>query len=300
MLYENGVLITKTVWVYPPRDEPSSGDSLQNPEYLKFIQDIQAKGFEIGLHNVGSGDYTRDEILEGLEEYREKLGGYPDIHINHSYNKDSIYGGHKRFNFPFNKIVKMLYPQYAKNFEGEIRKSQYFWGDEHKKIIKFSRNHEFGGINTLKYDPRTPYIDPKRSEFCNLWFSSTFAPNQWVFNELINETTIDQLERENGTCIVFTHLGYFMRDGQIDPGFKSTIEYLGRKKGNYKPVSDVLNDIIEKRVTEGKPRAPKLRSLVKARMELQHLMTRVKFRWMTKLDDYAFKDLKKEMFDEKD
>ncbi len=126
MLYENGVLITKTVWVYPPRDEPSSGDSLQNPEYLKFIQDIQAKGFEIGLHNVGSGDYTRDEILEGLEEYREKLGGYPDIHINHSYNKDSIYGGHKRFNFPFNKIVKMLYPQYAKNFEGEIRKSLSF------------------------------------------------------------------------------------------------------------------------------------------------------------------------------
>ena len=62
-LYSKGILITKTVWVYPPRDKPSSGDSLQRPEYLEFIRDLHRKGFEIALHNVGSGDYTREEIL---------------------------------------------------------------------------------------------------------------------------------------------------------------------------------------------------------------------------------------------
>ena len=61
-LYEKKIFITKTVWVYPPRDKHSKGDSLQRPEYLKYIKELSDKGFEIALHNVGSGDYTRDEI----------------------------------------------------------------------------------------------------------------------------------------------------------------------------------------------------------------------------------------------
>ena len=86
ILYQNGLRTTKTVWVYPPRDNPTSkGDSLQNPDYLKFVQDLQQKGFEIGLHNVGSGDYKRPEIIEGLEVFKESLGAYPHLHINHSY-----------------------------------------------------------------------------------------------------------------------------------------------------------------------------------------------------------------------
>ena len=101
-LTEKGIFITKTVWVYPPRDKYSKGDSLQRTEYTEYIKELHSRGFEIALHNVGSGDYTRNEILKGIEEFKEKLGFYPKIHINHSYNKDSIYGGSKRFNWPFN------------------------------------------------------------------------------------------------------------------------------------------------------------------------------------------------------
>ena len=61
-LYEKKIFITKTVWVHPPRDKHSKGDSLQRPEYLEYIKELSAKGFEIALHNVGSGDYT--EILK--------------------------------------------------------------------------------------------------------------------------------------------------------------------------------------------------------------------------------------------
>jgi len=299
-LYEKGVFITKTIWVYPPRDRPSSGDCLQRPEYVEFIKDLHSKGFEIALHNVGSGDYTREEILEGLEEFKDKLGFYPKIHINHSYNKDSIYGGTKRFNWPFNKIVNGMYPQYAGEFQGEIEGSAYFWGDVHKKMITYNRNHEFRNLNTLAVDPKTPYIDPKRSRFSNYWFSSSFAPNQLVFNHLVSRKNVDKLVSQGGTAIVFTHFGYFYKDGQLDQGFVEAIEYLASQKdGNYMPVSQLLDLRAEERRLKRKDPYPTISWFYKFRLELIHLLTRVYYRKFNKIDDYAFKDLDKDMFVEK-
>ncbi|MDC0568425.1 hypothetical protein OAP01_10350 [Akkermansiaceae bacterium] len=296
-LYKKGILITKTVWVYPPRDDHSFGDSLQRKEYLEFIKDIKEKGFEIALHNVGSGSYDRSEILNGLEEFKMLLGDYPNIHINHSYNPDSIYGGSKRFNWPFNKLVNRLYPQYAGVFEGEIKNSKYFWGDKHKDIIEYSRNHEIGTLNTTKFDPLMPYIDPKRNKYCNYWFSATFAPNQLVFNHLVNKKSINKLERENGTCILFTHLGYFMKDGKIDEGFKERIDLLSKKtNGSYIPLSLVLDNIKEKRVQNGEKPYPKMSLPRKFLMEILHLLTRIYFRKIVKIDDYSFKNLDAKMF----
>lgn len=296
-LFERGILITKTVWVYPPRDEPSSGDSLQRKEYLDFIKDIKSKGFEIGLHNVGSGDYKRDEILKGLEEFKTKLGEYPKIHINHSYNPDSIYGGYKRFNQPFKFLVKKMYPQYAGVFQGEEKKSDFFWGDKHKEIIQYNRNHEFEGLNTRKYDKYMPYVDPKRSQYSNYWFSATFAPNQLVFNHLVNKETIQKLEKQGGVCIIFTHLGYYMKNGKIDEGFVERINWLAKNKnGVYIPVSKVLDKIVEERKERGEKLYPEIPLVTKFFMELRHLLTRIKYRKFVKIDDYAFKNLNKEMF----
>lgn len=89
-LYECGLKTTKTVWVYPSRNQ-FTGDSLMNKEYLEFVKELIDKGFEIGLHNVGSGDFYREEILEGITIFKEKLGHTPRMHINHANNKDNIY-----------------------------------------------------------------------------------------------------------------------------------------------------------------------------------------------------------------
>jgi hypothetical protein len=296
-LYDNKIYITKTIWVYPPRDEQSHGDSLQNAGYLEFIKDIKRKGFEIGIHNVGSGDYTRDEILAGIKEYKDKLGDYPAIHINHSYNKDSIYGGYKRFNAPNDYLVKKLYPQYSGVFQGENRGSDYFWGDKHKELIRFSRNHEFEGINTRKYDPYMPYVDSKRQEFANYWYSATFAPNPLVYNRVVTAKNIDRLEKECGMCILFTHLGYFMRDGKIDNGFKESIKYLSsNRNGIYLPITKILNEIANSRIMRGNEPYPVIPLHYKFRMEILHLLTRLKYRKIHKIDDYAFKGLNKDMF----
>ena len=87
LLYKNGLKTTKTVWVYPVRDPKySKGDSLSDLFYRDFILDIKNKGFEIALHNVGSGDYIRSEIIKGLDDFKKIIGNFPKLHINHSYN----------------------------------------------------------------------------------------------------------------------------------------------------------------------------------------------------------------------
>src|SRR5664280_877850 len=73
---------TKSVWVFDPRGR-CTGQSLSDPVYLAWVKDIQSKGFEIGLHNVGDGDYLRKEIIDGIELFHQLLGVYPKIHTNH-------------------------------------------------------------------------------------------------------------------------------------------------------------------------------------------------------------------------
>ena len=288
LLYTNNLRTTKTVWVNKVRDgDRSKGDSLEDSNYKKFILDIQNKGFEIALHNVGSGDYKRNEIISGLNKYKEILGDFPKLHVNHSYNPDNIYCGSKRFSFPFNLIVKTMYSNYN-NFFGEIRGSDYFWGDYHKKHIKYSRNYEIDNINTLQVNPYMPYKDKKYDEFCNFWYSSTFASNQWMFNKMVNKRTINKLEKEGGVCILYTHLGYFYKNGEIDKEFKKTIEYLGQKESAlFLTVGETMKLLqknkLEKKINDYIP------FWSKKRLEFLSLKTRIKYRYFVKKDDYHFK-----------
>jgi hypothetical protein len=294
LLKKNNIYTTKTVWVYPVRDSQySKGDSLNRPEYADFISKLKRSGYEIGLHNIGSGEFVREEIRDGLEVYKNTLLEYPKMHINHSYNPDNIYSGIKRFSFPFNFIVGKLYSQYS-NFSGEIPSSKHFWGDIHKKIIKYSRNYEIDDINTTRHSTFMPYKDSQYDEYANYWFSSTFCPNQWMFNHVVNRKSIDKLESEGGICILYTHLGYYMVDGEIDKGFKEAIEYLGSKQtGWYAPASNILDFLIthknENNIGEYIP------IFSKKILEFKSLWTRVKYRYFLKIDDYHFK--KSESYD---
>ena len=284
-LFEHGILITKTIWVYPPRDRESKGHSLQHHGYRAFVLDIKSKGYEIALHNVGSGLYFRKEILKGLEEYKYIFGDHPKIHVNHSYNTDSIYGGYKRFSFPFSFLIKFLHPVYDQQYEGEIPGSPHFWGDMHKKLIKYSRNYETDQLNTIKFNPYMPYIDKSKKLYSNYWFSATFAPNQWMFNRIVTPEAVDKLEQEGGVCILYTHLGYYMKNGKIDQGFIEKIKYISqRNNGWFVPVSTVLDFLVE-----NKTRNIVIPRIVKLKLELLYLFVRFKYRRIIKIDDHTFK-----------
>ena len=241
LLKECGMRTTKTVWVYPSRDR-FTGGCLQDPDYLSFVKQLQTDGFEIGMHGVGGGAFSREEIIEGLELFKEYLGDYPSMHINHSFNPDNLYWGYKRFAFPVRQIVNMLSRRDV--FYGDEVDSPHYWGDHAKKHIKYSRNHVVNGINTLAFDPRMPYRVRSKSAASNGWFSSSDGHTLEEFVHLLSGGNVDYLERSGGCCILYTHFACdFVKDGAVDPAFESAIRNLASRNGWFVPASEVLDHL---------------------------------------------------------
>ena len=246
-LYSKGILTTKTVWVYPSRDHFDGGCLLDN-DYLNFILDLKDKGYEIGLHNVGSGRFSREEILKGINLFYEKLGFYPNVQINHASNPDNIYWGNERYQFFLRNIFKLLYRDKRKYYGSDID-SSHFWGDICKEKVHYIRNHTFNNINTLKIDPLMPYVDRAKEKFSNYWFSSADGHTVKEFNSLLREDNIDKLENEGGACIVYTHFAsnFVDNQGQLDQEFVKNIEYLSTKDGWFVPASTILDYLLNQK-----------------------------------------------------
>ena len=240
-LYEKGIITTKTVWVYPSRDK-FTGGFLQDEDYLKFILNLKDNGYEIALHNVGSGSFSRKEIIEGIEIFNKLIGYYPKMQINHASNPDNIYWGIERYNSIVKLIVKILFGD-KRSYYGNKENSDYFWGDFCKDKIKYIRNLIFNDINTYKLDKKMPYLVKNKSIYSNYWFSSSDAHTVEEFNHLVNPKNIDQLVRENGICIVYTHFasGFVDKNGLLDPVFKKNVDYLSNRTGWFVPASTLLD-----------------------------------------------------------
>jgi hypothetical protein len=249
LLKECNILITKTVWLFPPKDR-FRGVSLQDKDYLEFIRKLMNQGFEIAMHNVGSGVYTRDEIIQGIEEFKDLLGFYPYIHINHASNPDNLYWGYKRFVPPLSWIFRLF--KSRRKYVGEDPNSECFWGDLAKARIRYIRNRAFGRINTHKCDPCMPYRVRSKDKYSNYWFSCSDGHTVHEFNDHVNEESIDSLEKEGGFCIVYTHFGYGFVDenGHLDRQFESSIQRLAGRNGWFVPVGQLLDFLLSTQGTD--------------------------------------------------
>jgi len=249
LLKECRIFTTKSVWVNPVRDR-FRGLCLQDKNYLNYIKKLDKEGFEIALHNVGSGEYVRDEIKNGIEEFKKCLGYYPTIHANHSNNPDNIFWGHKRHVLPLSWVNYLLD---KRKFCGEDPNSKFFWGDLSKRHIKYIRNLVFNGINTYTHDPKMPYRIRSKEKYSNYWFSSSDGHEVKGFNNLIKEENIINLEKVGGFCIAYTHFcgGFVDEKGCLNTEFEENIRRLSRNKnGWFVPVGSLLDFLLSIRETE--------------------------------------------------
>lgn len=246
LLYKLGFKTTKTVWVYPadPHHFEFIGDTLQRPEYLNFIKDLQSKGFEIALHGVKSGYSFSNQIAAGLSEFSEKLGQFPKMHINHAHNPDNLYWGMERFSWIPRTIGRLL-NKYASL--GQNPEAPYFWGELHKNNIKYIRNYNFNDLNTRKADPYFPYLEKRKEKHTNYWFSCTDGGTLKRALNIFTPEKIDQLEREGGIGILYVHFGnQFSVDGTVNLAFKSALEHLASKQTAWlAPASEILDYLLE-------------------------------------------------------
>jgi len=247
LLHELNFRTTKSVWVYPPRGR-FGGQSLADAGYLDWVRELQALGFEVALHGVGDGPFSRAEILAGLERFRQLLGDYPRIHTNHASNPDSIYWLKDRFNWPYNFLYGLyctLNKRRRVTAQGDKEGSDHFWGDACKEHIDYIRNYTCRNLNTLGFNPSMPYIDEVKQTYSNRWFSSSDGHTVEEFCDLIRPESVEQLRSEKGACIMYTHFasGFVDGRGRLLPLFQKRMEHLASLNGFFEPTSAILDHL---------------------------------------------------------
>ena len=260
LLQELGMRTTKSVWVYPSRGV-IGGTTIQDADYLAFVRTLKDHGFEICMHSVGDGSFSREEILAGFAAFEHVFGFMPRVHANHSRNVDNLHWGSERFVWPVRPLFRFLDRKIRDGgSQGHVPGSPHYWGDFAVHHIDYVRNLVFNGTNTLACDPRMPY--PLRgTEACvRRWFSSSDGHTVREFCRLIHPRNIERLERQGGTCIAYTHFaeGFVLPDGRVHPVFEERMRALAARPGWFAPVSTVLNHLVTRQRTLDAPGYPYL------------------------------------------
>jgi hypothetical protein len=252
-----GLRTTKTVWpLAAPEGSHDYGTSqtLEDEDYLQFVRELQDAGFEITWHCATMESSLRERTLRGLERFKELLGVYPRIHVNHAANRDCVYWGSTRVDQP---LVKLLYDRLsqfrADHFFGHVEHSPYWWGDACSRHITYARNLTFNNLNVAAVNPTMPYADPRRP-LVAFWFSASDAEDVDEFNELLRPEAQDRLESEGGFCIVATHLGKgFVRDGVVHQETRALLERLASRNGWFPTTGELLDWLRAQRTSHELP-----------------------------------------------
>jgi len=277
-LREYGFRTTKTVW---PMDCPEgskeyfAAETLQRPEYLRYVQQLIADGFELASHGATMEPSDRERTLRGLEFIDRNFDTTFQLYANHGENRENVYWGAGRFRTPVLRwLVQTLGSKQKDGYYcGDVDGSPFFWGDICRKRFRYVRNFTFAPLNALSFNPEMPYSTPS-TPYVESWFSTTDAPNVEVFRRRVTREAIDQLEADGGVCIVSTHFGKrgYLQNGQLDSGVDEILRYIAAKPGWFVPVSEILDHLRARQST------PKLEGLGLARLEARFLLDQLRDR----------------------
>ena len=248
LLARLGMRTTKSVW--PIRGHGHAmipGDTCEDPEYLKWVLDLQKQGFEIGFHNATFHTSRRDETLTGIDRFKTLFGHDPITAANHASNEEAIYWGRARLSGPraaAYDAARWLTKRPV--FSGHIESSPLFWGDICRDRVRYVRNFVFSDINTLAQCPQMPYHDPARP-YVNYWFASTEGSTAKEFCEAIESVNQKRLEEERGACIMYTHFGKgFVEGGKLNEKFARLMGELAERDGWFPTTAELLEYLHER------------------------------------------------------
>ncbi len=258
VLADLGFRTTRGVWPGRPVRTPNSkGAACDDEGYRRHTQALQTLGFEVGYHNHTKHSSTRDEIIGGLDAFRDYFGHDPMAMANH-YNADAIYWGPARLTPPVRGlyVVATAGRTNGRHF-GHVPGHPSFWGDVCRERVRYCRNFVFADVNTLRACPWMPYHDESKP-LVNAWYASTEGSDAPRFVAAVSEANQDRLEAEGGACIMYTHFGHRFvdeADGTLLPRFTTLMRRLSRKNGWFVPVSALLDYLgTQHGVTELDPR----------------------------------------------
>ena len=246
-----GIRSTKTVWPLPASAVSghdsrmaTAGDTLENNAYRAWCQRLQAQGFEIALHTASGGNSLREETVLAYQRFEEIFGHPPHTNIMHARNRENIYWGKDWTpNHPLlSKVIAFVEPG---DFLGHQVDSPYYWGDICREKTKYVRHFETLQVNTLAFDPATPYHDPAKPDV-KWWFSSSYGSGVRLFTLLVREN-LEKLAAQRGASIIHCYLRHYalpQGNGRftVHPRFESLVETLAHfSDGWYVPAVELLD-----------------------------------------------------------
>ena len=277
LLTDLGFRITKSVWPVKPAGPPrTGGTTCDDPEYLAWVQRLQAAGHEIGFHNASDHPSTRQETIAALDAFRDMFGHDPRIGADHSGNLEAMYWGPHRLtgirSWAYARGSAITRPE-GLVAQGHDTTSPYFWGDVLRDRIDYWRNFTYSELDVLQACPQVPYHDPARP-YVNWWYASTHAPTLVPFLDLLDPRKLDALEAAGGACIVYTHFGVdFAKGGTVDPRFEAGMAALAARDGWFVPTSELLDHLRAQRGSDA-PLTDRQRARLENRWILDHVRAR--------------------------
>ena len=258
LLEELGMRTTKTVWPLACPEGSrnfASSQTLEDADYLAWVLDLHARGFEVTWHGATMETSDRARTTWGLERFRALFGAYPRIHVNHSLNRENLYWGPGRVDQALLKaVIQRAVPTPEGYFAGHDEASPFWWGDLCAAHVEYGRNLTFDEVNLARINPSMPYRDPARP-LVRWWFSASDAEDRDAFAELLRPDRQERLERDGGWCIVATHLGKgFAHGGEVDRLVRRRLEMLAARDGWFVPVGTLLDHLRARRADAALPR----------------------------------------------
>lgn len=280
LLKESAMRTTKTVWAFDTdpgnRGPYFAGETLSNPNYLKWVHELSRDGFEIAFHNATMGSSLREDTIRALDYIENEFGKAVRLHCNHGRNRENIYWGAERYSsYIIKKMMLVISRHYSKPiFDGHFPGSPYYWSDIATQRLTYMRAFAYRRLNGRHIYPGMAFRDSLKKQ-TPILFNTADAPNVNAFNKLVNPESIDKLHRQGGWAIVSTHFGKgFFRNNKVNEDFEKTIRYLAGKPGWYVPVSSLLDHLV---LNQG---VSEIGSLERFMMESSHVIDRLASRLM--------------------
>ena len=123
-----------------------------------------------------------------------------------------------------------------------------------------------------------PYLRNDRKE-SNFWFSASDGHTCKEFNDLISPENIEQLKKEGGLCIAFTHFacGFLDASGNLNPTFMERMKHLSEQDAWLAPASDILDFIQTQKTKPNKPISVFYINLIDLKWLFHRLYKKIKY-----------------------
>jgi len=278
LLRELGFRTTKTVWAFDsPKDVVGPyylGQTLQNPAYREWVDDLERQGFEIAFHNASMASSLRGRTEAAVDFLTDECGYDLRIHCNHGQNRENLFWGAQRYHSRAIRLVHALGRRNRKSVpsEGSSPDSPYYWADIAAERFSYIRGFAFRQLDCASVVPGRPYRDSSKSP-SPLWFSTADAPRLSSFMRLVTRESVSRLADTGGWTIISTHLGKgFALDGTVDPEFESLLTWVAGQNGWFVPAGELLDHLA------GEHGVDEIGSLSRTILECRHVLDRIRRR----------------------